>query len=133
MDAVLDELEECVSGKDDIERQGDERTDRGDQLSFCRSCRRKNDACCPLLEVLVWSNIGEIAGSWGKGENYISVSLNRIRGKLHTLDGKGVRSMKKEELFETMGNLDPGMVEKAGKYQRSRRAAENGRPRSPVR
>ena len=31
--------------------------------------------------------------------------------------------MKKEELFETMGNLDPGMVEKAGKYQRSRRAA----------
>ena len=34
----------------------------------------------------------------------------------YTLDGKGVRSMKKEELFETMGNLDPGMVEKAGKY-----------------
>ena len=31
--------------------------------------------------------------------------------------------MKKEELFETMGNLDLGMVEKAGKYQRSRRAA----------
>ena len=31
--------------------------------------------------------------------------------------------MKKEELFETLGNLDPGMVEKAGKYQRSRRAA----------
>lgn len=31
--------------------------------------------------------------------------------------------MKKEELFETLGNLDPGMVENAGKYQRSRRAA----------
>ena len=25
--------------------------------------------------------------------------------------------MKKEELFETLGNLDPAMVEKAGKYQ----------------
>ena len=31
--------------------------------------------------------------------------------------------MKKEELFKTLGNLDPGMVENAGKYQRSRRAA----------
>ena len=31
--------------------------------------------------------------------------------------------MKKEELFETLGNLDPGLVENAGKYQRSRRAA----------
>ncbi|WP_256372484.1 hypothetical protein [Blautia sp. OF11-22] len=42
--------------------------------------------------------------------------------------------MKKEELFETLGNLDPGMVENAGKYQRSRRAAwKNGRPRQPAR
>lgn len=42
--------------------------------------------------------------------------------------------MKKEELFETLGNLEPGMVENAGKYQRSRRAAwKNGRPLQPVR
>ena len=31
--------------------------------------------------------------------------------------------MKKEEVFETLGNLDPDMVENVGKYQRSRRAA----------
>ena len=31
--------------------------------------------------------------------------------------------MKKEELFEVLGNLEPGMVEKAGKYQRSRPSA----------
>ena len=31
--------------------------------------------------------------------------------------------MKKEELFETLSDLDPAMVENAGKYQRSRRAA----------
>ncbi len=42
--------------------------------------------------------------------------------------------MKKEELFETLGNLDPGMVEKAGKYQHSRRAhGKNGRPPQPAR
>lgn len=29
-------------------------------------------------------SIGEIAERLGRSENYISVSLNRIRGKLHT-------------------------------------------------
>ena len=52
----------------------------------------------------------------------------------HTLDGKGVRSMKKEELFETLSDLDPAMVKKARDYQRSQGAAwKNGRPRQPAR
>ena len=29
-------------------------------------------------------SIGEIAGRLGRSENYVSVTLNRIRGKLHT-------------------------------------------------
>lgn len=42
--------------------------------------------------------------------------------------------MKKEELFETLGDLDPAMVKKARDYQRSQGAAwKNGRPRQPAR
>ena len=65
MDAVLDELEECVSGKDDIERQEEKR-------------------CMFVLRYWYVDSIGEIAERLGRSENYISVSLNRIRGKLHT-------------------------------------------------
>ena len=42
--------------------------------------------------------------------------------------------MKKEELFEVLGNLEPGMVEKA-RSDRTREEAygKNGRPPQPAR
>ena len=66
VDAVLDELEECVSGKDNIERQWEEKQ------------------CMFVLRYWYVDSIGEIAGRLGRSENYVSVTLNRIRGKLHT-------------------------------------------------
>jgi len=53
----------------------------------------------------------------------------------YTLDGKGVRIMKKEELFEVLGNLEPGMVEKArsDRLPAERSYGKNGRPPQPAR
>lgn len=41
--------------------------------------------------------------------------------------------MKKEELFEVLGNLEPGMVEKARSDRHPRRGVwKNGRPPQPA-
>ena len=40
--------------------------------------------CMFVLRYWYVDSIGEIAERLGRSENYISVSLNRIRGKLHT-------------------------------------------------
>ena len=46
MDAVLDELEECVSGKDDIERQWEmKELIAGDQSVSAEAAGGRNDAC----------------------------------------------------------------------------------------
>lgn len=101
---------------------GDERTDRGDQSVSAEAAGGETMHVCPA--VLVCGQYRRNRGASGqKRKLCFSYAEPDPWETAHTLDGKGVRSMKKEELFETLGNLDPGMVENAGKYQRSRRAA----------
>ena len=45
MDAVLDELEECVSGKDDIERQWEMKELIAEINQFLQKLPEENDAC----------------------------------------------------------------------------------------
>ena len=49
MDAVLDELEECVSGN--REAVGDERTDRGDQSVSAEAAGGETMHVCPAVLV----------------------------------------------------------------------------------
>ena len=58
VDAVLDELEECVSGKDNIERKS---------ISFCRSCRRRNDACLSCGTGM-WTVSAKSRGVWAEAK-----------------------------------------------------------------
>ena len=83
MDAVLDELEECVSGKDDIERQWEMKELIAEINQFLQKLPEEK-RCMFVLRYWYVDSIGEIAERLGRSENYISVSLNRIRGKLHT-------------------------------------------------
>ena len=83
MDAVLDELEECVSGKDDIERQWEMQELIAEINQFLQKLPEEK-RCMFVLRYWYVDSIGEIAERLGRSENYISVSLNRIRGKLHT-------------------------------------------------
>ena len=83
MDAVLDELEECVSGKDDIERQWEMKELIAEINQFLQKLPEEK-RCMFVLRYWYVDSIGEIADRLGRSENYISVSLNRIRGKLHT-------------------------------------------------
>ena len=61
---------------------GDERTGSGNQSVSAEAAGGETMHVCPA--VLYVDSIGEIAERLGRSENYISVSLNRIRGKLHT-------------------------------------------------
>ena len=82
MDAVLDELEECVSGKDDIERQWEMKELIAEINQFLQKLPEEK-RCMFVLRYWYVDSISEIAERLGRSENYISVSLNRIRGKLH--------------------------------------------------
>ena len=81
--AVLDELEECVSGKDDIERQWEMKELIAEINQFLQKLPEEK-RCMFVLRYWYVDSIGEIAGRLGRSENYVSVTLNRIRGKLHT-------------------------------------------------
>ena len=83
MDAVLDELEECVSGKGDIERQWEMKELIAEINQFLQKLPEEK-RCMFVLRYWYVDSIGEIADRLGRSENYVSVTLNRIRGKLHT-------------------------------------------------
>ena len=83
VDAVLDELEECVSGKDNIERQWEMKELVAEINQFLQKLPEEK-RCMFVLRYWYVDSIGEIAGRLGRSENYVSVTLNRIRGKLHT-------------------------------------------------
>lgn len=83
VDAVLDELEECVSGKDNIERQWEMKELAAEINQFLQKLPEEK-RCMFVLRYWYVDSIGEIAGRLGRSENYVSVTLNRIRGKLHT-------------------------------------------------
>ena len=83
MDAVLDELEECVSGKDDIERQWEMKELIAEINQFLQKLPEEK-RCMFVLGLWFVVCFAEIAGRLGRSENYVSVTLNRIRGKLHT-------------------------------------------------
>ena len=83
VDAVLDELEECVSGKDNIERQWEMKELIAEINQFLQKLPEEK-RCMFVLRYWYVDSISEIAGRLGRSENYVSVTLNRIRGKLHT-------------------------------------------------
>ena len=83
VDAVLDELEECVSGKDNIERQWEMKELVAEINQFLQKLPEEK-RCMFVLRYWYVDSIGEIADRLGRSENYVSVTLNRIRGKLHT-------------------------------------------------
>ena len=81
--AGLDELEECVSGKDDIERQWEMKELIAEINQFLQKLPEEK-RCMFVLRYWYVDSIGEIADRLGRSENYVSVTLNRICGKLHT-------------------------------------------------
>ena len=77
------DAEECVSGKDDIERQWEMKELIAEINQFLQKLPEEK-RCMFVLRYWYVDSIGEIAGRLGRSENYVSVTLNRIRGKLHT-------------------------------------------------
>ena len=72
-----------VAGKDDIERQWEMKELIAEINQFLQKLPEEK-RCMFVLRYWYVDSIGEIAERLGRSENYISVSLNRIRGKLHT-------------------------------------------------
>jgi len=83
MDAVLDELAECVSGRDDTESAWDEKELAAELTRFLQGLSEEKRT---LFILRYWSadSVADIAERVGMSENNVSVTLSRIRGKLKT-------------------------------------------------
>ena len=81
LDAALEELSECVSGKDDTEARYEESELREEIERFLRELPEEK-RCMFLLRYWYADGIPEIAGRMGVSENSVSVSLHRLRGRL---------------------------------------------------
>lgn len=79
---VLDELGECVSGGCDPEQEYDKKECINSINTFLGTLSEEK---CAFFVSRYWyaETIYDIAKRYGKSENYVSVSLNRIRKKLH--------------------------------------------------
>ena len=79
---VLDELGDCVSGGCEPEQEYSRKECADAINSFLGTL---SDEKCAFFVRRYWyaETITNIAKRYGKSENYVSVSLNRIRKKLH--------------------------------------------------
>ena len=80
--AVLDELAECVSGGSEPEKEIDKAELSAAINSFLATLPEDK---CALFVRRYWfaESVSELAKKSGMSENNVSVSLSRIRGKLH--------------------------------------------------
>lgn len=78
---VLDELKDCVSGKDDPESTYEAKELMREINSFLNSLSEERRAMF-ILRYWYADSISSIAGYLGLSENNVSVSLSRIRSKL---------------------------------------------------
>ena len=83
MDAVLEELAECVSGREDTETQWEARALREEIDRFLLALPEEK-RCMFVLRYWYADSLVEIAQRLGVSENSLSVSLHRIRGRLRT-------------------------------------------------
>ena len=83
MEAVLDELAECVSGVSSTEQTWDEKELAAEINRFLQGLSEEKRA---LFILRYWSaaSLADIAERTGMSENNVSVNLNRIRTKLKT-------------------------------------------------
>ncbi len=81
IDAVLDELAECVSGRDDPEKRREERELKEEIDRFLFQLP-EDKRCMFILRYWYGDGIAEIADRMKRSENNVSVSLSRIRRKL---------------------------------------------------
>ncbi|MBQ3879525.1 MAG: sigma-70 family RNA polymerase sigma factor [Oscillospiraceae bacterium] len=81
VDAVLDELAECVSGLEDTERQWTQRELREEIDRFLLALSEEK-RCIFILRYWYADSVSDIARQVGRSADQISVSLHRIRAKL---------------------------------------------------
>ena len=90
VDAVLDELTECLSGGVEPEREADKQ-ELSRAISIFLEKQRKVERGMFLRRYFYGESVKEIAMRYGLSENKISVSLHRMRAKLKKhLEAEGV-------------------------------------------
>ena len=110
---VLDELAECVSGVDDVEQEIDRRELVATINSFLETLppKKRNIFICRY-----WysDSVSSIARRYEMTESNVSVTLNRLRSKLKEyLSERGLCIMKKEDLFDTLGDINNQYIKEA--------------------
>jgi len=83
IDEVLEELEECVSGNDDTESQWEMKELKAEINRFLLNLPEDRRYMF-ILRYWYADSIAQIAERMNMSENNVSVSLNRIRGRLRT-------------------------------------------------
>ena len=81
MDLVLDELNECVSGRDDPERVWQQK-ELSQEINIFLKGRTEDRRAMFILRYWYADSVSDIAARLELTENNVSVTLSRIRGKL---------------------------------------------------
>ena len=81
IDAVLDELAECVSGGDDTERRWEEK-ELTEEINRFLSSLPESRRYMFILRYWYADSVADIARRMNVSENNVSVTLSRIRGRL---------------------------------------------------
>ena len=81
IDAVLDELAECVSGVDETEKKWEEIELKEEIDRFIKELPKEKSYMF-ILRYWYADSIAEIAERFAVSENYVSVTLSRVRKKL---------------------------------------------------
>ena len=113
IDIVLDELAECVSNLDNVEQEIDRRELVATINSFLETLpqKKRNIFICRY-----WysDSVSSIARRYKMKESNVSVTLNRLRSKLKEyLLERGLYIMKKEDLFDILGDIDNQYIKEA--------------------
>ena len=83
MALALEELGDCVSGQESIQREEDRQEIAGAINRFLESLPERERNVF-LRRYWFGDSVTDIAAALGRSENSVSVTLNRCRGKLRT-------------------------------------------------
>ncbi len=79
---VLDELSDCISDRDDVEREVD-RNELVRAINGFLESLSADKRCIFVCRYWYFDSIPEIGARFHMTENHVSVTLNRLRSKLH--------------------------------------------------
>ena len=120
-DVALQELENCLMAVMTVEQEM-EANELSDLLDGFLETLDKRSRIMFVRRYWYSDSISDLAERFQISNNNVSVRLSRIRGKLKRyLKKEGVRSMRKKDITDAIGNINDRYIEEAADFQRKKK------------